>query len=549
MNLNRFKIIVILLLAAIVVTFTHCGKPFGPPSELIFQSNVYGGGSEVSYNAFERTVYPLTRSYCINCHSSIQPLHAADDVNTAHDAVVSQFKVNFSNIRASRLVAKLRDEQHNCWKDCAESAREMEAAITRWNEAIKASGINTTPVDTAIYTEETSPMEIEFMDSTNPLKSNSIRLNIEAAMLKAPMELIKPAGTEAYLSVPTTLNTTLLNNDPDAGIAYFNFTVPANGQYRVWGLVHGPSATDDSFFVNIINKTTNASVSGGVRLWEFTNARTRFEWRQLPNVAPSLAAGTNYTLELKQREDGARLAGLIITADSDFNGQEVGDYFGITLVFDLSTVLRIPDVRFMIDVIDYDPYSYKFSKPRIVTSAQGIYAKGLKLYVNGIFSPQHSTYTIIDKLVTPTDSSLSGYSMIVLKDKGPSGDHIKFSFDQLSAAGMETTSGSTSGGGIGGTSPQTSLMAFQSSVYPISRSSAYSCVGCHRQGPAPASTLHASDNAATAHDAALALVDFNNPSNSRIVNKMRGNHNCGANCDNLANLYQAAITEWRTKRQ
>lgn len=545
MNFNHFKIATVVLLGSLLVIYTNCGQPFSAPSELVFKSNVYGGGSEASYNAFEQTVYSITRSNCISCHSEdIQPLHANDDVKKAHDAVISSFKVNFSNIPASRLVAKLRDENHNCWGNCAENAAEMQAAIEEWNDAIKDSGVDQTPVDTAIYTAETDTMEMEFADSTNPLKSNTVKLNIETAMVVAPMQLVRPNGSEPYLSVPTNLGTTLANNDPAAGRALMNFKVPANGAYRVWGLVHGPADADNSFFLSVVNQGTTTSVSGGVRQWDIP-VGARAEWRQLPNVSMNLTSTGTYTLELRQREDGARLEGLIITSDTNFNGQEVGDFFGVTLSFDLSQQLRVPGVSLLIDVIDYDLYSWKFSRPRIVSTSANVYVKGMKVYVNNNYSPQHATYTVVDKIITPQDGLLSQYSMVVVKDQGNASDHIKFSFDQLSV----TTAGSTgtaAGGVTGGTNPQTSLMAFQATVYPISRSSTYSCVGCH-MNVAP---RHSSDNTLTAHDAALTVVDFNNPQNSRIVNKMRvERHNCGAQCDNIANLYQNAIIEWRTRRQ
>lgn len=522
--------------------YTNCGQPFSGPSELVFKSNVYGGGSDVSYAAFEQTVYPITRSYCVSCHSNIQPLHASDDVKEAHDAVISAFKVNFANIPASRLVAKLRDENHNCWGNCAENAAEMQAAIEEWNDAIKDSGVDNTPKETAIVTEESQTMQMEFLDPTNPLKSNSVKLNIEAALLTSPMVLTRPAGATHYLSVPNTNAAALGATAANAGLAYFSFRVPVAGNYKIWGEVQGENNNDNSFFVKVFDGNTQ---TGGTRTWDYT-AGSQFLWRQVPGNDFVLQAGRNYSLELRQREDGARLSSIIVTSDPGFDGQEVDDYFGVSLSFDLSPILKVPGVKLMIDVIDYDAHSYKFSSPRIVTESANVYVKGVKLLVNDVFNPQHSTYTIVDKIVTPQDGSLSSYSMIVLKDKGLSGDHIKFAFDQLSVTSAGGGTGSLAGGATGGTGGQTSLMAFQGTVYPISRSSAYSCVGCHMN----VSPRHSSDNTLTAHDAALSVVDFTTPANSRIVRKMRDErHNCQAYCDDIANQYENAIIEWRTRRQ
>jgi hypothetical protein len=540
---HHFKLSAIFSLITLLVIYTNCGQPFNKPTDLVFSGNIYGGSSEASVAAFQTTVYPITRANCINCHSTTQPLHAADDVNVAHDAVINGFKVNFSNIPASRLVAKLRDENHNCWGVCADNASEMQTAIEKWNDAIKNTGGETTVNDGAIYTAESLTLENEFADGKNPLKSNTIQLNIESALLKSPMTITRPTGSEAYLSVPTNLGTTLTNTDVNAGIAYMSFKVPATAQYKVWALAHGPADADNSFYVNVLNGST--SMNGGARQFDIATG-TRFDWRQVPNITPTLVAGTTYTLELRQREDGARIAGFIITADPAFNGVSVNDFFGITLSYDLSNLVKVPNVSFKIDVIDYDLYSYKFSKPRIVTPTSSIYVKNVKIYVNGSYSPQHSTYTLVDKIVSPGNDSLSTYSMVVIKDKGLVGDHIKFSFDQLAVTGGTTggtTTGGTTGGGTGG---ETSLVAFQATVYPISRSSSYSCVGCHTA----VTPKHASDNTLTAHDAALTVVDFDTPANSRIVRKMKvERHNCQAQCDDIGNQYQNAIQEWKNRRQ
>lgn len=540
MKAHHVKIVVILLLSSLLVTYTNCGKPFAPPSELTFKSGVVSGDA---VSAFEKTVYPITRSYCVSCHSSIQPMHAADDVTTAYKAVMDNYKVNMSNIPSSRLVAKLRDDHHNCWSDCADNAQEMQTAIEQWSSMMKENGSEEpAPVDTSVYTADTDTLEMELADPSNPLKTNSVKLNIEAAMLQAPMELVRPTEGDPYLVV----NSTGQNLDiasATAGRAFFNFTVPANGTYRIWALIHAPTADDNQAYIRVYNSITNANIVA-TRTWDAT-VNTRLEWKQVPNINMNLVAGTQYTVDLRQREDGFKVAGFIVTSDTNFNGSEVGDYFGVTLAFDLSTTLNIPNARFLIDVVDYDMYSYKFSKPRLVAGTANVYVKGVKVYVNNSFNPQHSTYTIVDKIVTSADPSLSNYSMIVLKDRGVAGDRVKFSFDQLTITSGD--GGGGQGGATGGTVSQTSLMAFQATVYPISRNSAYSCVGCHATARSP---LHASDNTLTAHDAALTVVDFNNPQNSRIVNKMRTErHNCGANCDQIADLYQNAIIEWRTRRQ
>ncbi|WP_408096434.1 hypothetical protein ACJVC5_15450 [Peredibacter sp. HCB2-198] len=536
MSFNIFKLAVIFLLGAILAVYTNCGRP----GNLMFESGYHASGSEASYEAFQKSVYSVTRSNCISCHSNIQPMHASDNYHEAHDILVSQQKVNFENISASRIVAKLRGENHNCWSDCEENAQEMERAIETWKAARSISGSidEEEPSDLAIYTNETDTLEMEFANAGNPPSSNTVKLNVEAAMKEGPMTLVN-SEDGPYLTVTNNLNNTLASDATNAGIAYMNFTVPMNGTYRIWGLVNGPTDGDNSFYIAIRNSSTRALVSGNPRNFDFTPG-ARFEWRQFNGTTYNLIKDTNYTLELRQREDGARAQAFVVTSDPAFNGQEVGDFFGITLSYDLSSI--IPNASFKVNIVDYDLYSYKITKPRIVAPTN-VKVKNIKLFMNGAYSPQHSAYTLVNKIATASDNVLSPYAMIVIKDKGLSGDKLKFSFEELYPT---ESAGGTTGGTGGEIGSQTSLMAYQATAYPISRSSAYSCVSCHMS----TSPRHASDNVQTAHDATLSVVDFNTPANSRIVRKMRiERHNCGANCDSIATQYENAIIEWRNRRE
>ena len=533
MKINIFKFIVLGLLAALTVVFTNCGSPFSSPTPLFFESNIYGGSGAVSYDAFSKTVYPITRARCISCHSSQQPQHASEHVKIAHDSLISTAKVNFSNIAQSRMVKKLREENHNCWGDCQQNAAEMEEAITDWNDAIKNSGnAPDTPADLNIYTSESKTLQEEFLAQGNAIKNNVINLSIEPAMLNGPMVKTTTGMEGTYLWVPNSTNTTLPSNSSSAGTANLNFTVRQNSnQYRIWGLVNAPTTDDNGFYTNIT--TTNS----GVKEWEIP-VTAGFEWRQLTNNTFNLNAGT-HNIEIRQRKDGTKIKQVVITADNSFSAANANELTGITLTYDLSEQLRVPGISLKIDLVDYDPYSYKFQNPRIVTTAVNVQVKGMKLLVNKQWNPQHSTFNLIDKVATATDGVLSPYAMLVIKENGIAHDKISFSFEELYLEG--------SGGQVGGfeNDDSDSLASFRSNVYPISRNN---CISCHTVQNPP----HAHDNYISAHDVFLTqnLVNFATPSNSRIVTKVRSRHNCGsqAQCNALADQYQAAIIEWKKSR-
>jgi hypothetical protein len=150
--------------------------------------------------------------------------------------------------------------------------------------------------------------------------------------------------------------------------------------------------------------------------------------------------------------------------------------------------------------------------------------------VNNIWSPQNSTYITVDKVATPTDSRISGFPMIVLKEKGAAMDKFHFEFEVL-----ET---------YAGTMNTASLTSFQSTVYQISRQN---CTSCHS-----ASRPHASPDPLTAHNYVLSvpLINFTTPANSLIANKIRNGHQ-GISATQgaaIAAQYEAAIVQWRTGR-
>lgn len=535
MSVHIFKALVILSLGGIMVLYNNCGSPFGTSTPLYFSSNIYGGSAGISYNAFGNTVYPITRANCASCHATQQPEHASKNLELAHDSLVAGFKVNFSDIPNSRMVKKLRDEKHNCWGDCESNAQEMEEAIFEWNNTIKKSGtaIPTTPTNMGkILTAESLPLLAEFANAGNAIRNNVANLGMEPAMLNPPMQRVESGIDGTYLWVPNALNNTLPADSASAGRASINFTVRSNSNnYKVWGLVNAPNENDNGFYVNI---TTSMA---GVKEWEIPVTQG-WEWRELTGNVFNLTTGV-HTIEIRQRKDGTKIKQIVVTSDNGFNANSASELTGITLSYDVSEHLKVPGMSFKIDLMDYDPYSYKFQNPRLVTTTANVQVKNVKLLVNKGYNPQHATFNLIDKIATPADGRLSEYAMLVIKEKGIAQDKISFSFGTLKIAVGSTTGGSMD--------PMiaASQEAFRTSVYAVSRTS---CVACHTGQVPP----HAHDDYLNAYDVVTTqnLVNFDTPATSRLVTKTRGRHNCGTQvqCDAIATQFVNAITEWAKNR-
>lgn len=111
----------------------------GKESDLDFKVGANGNRTpssetdlDASTLAFKDSVYVITQTYCLKCHTTQQPRHASKDVKVAHDSVIQQYLVDFSNVADSRIVDKLRNQQHNCWSNCESNAKQMEDAIKVW---------------------------------------------------------------------------------------------------------------------------------------------------------------------------------------------------------------------------------------------------------------------------------------------------------------------------------------------------------------------------------------------------------------------------------
>lgn len=452
---NRF-VMTILFLGSILVSYTHClGPTQTKKSGLSFNSSpletgsdsgsntgsstggsgtTTGGGDQdaVSVQAFSQTVYPITRARCVACHGSFQtPLHAVSDVQQAHDAVIDSFKVNFDNIPTSRMVLKLRDESHNCWNgDCNSNATEMENAIMLWKQAIDDAGGGTTGgsddggpgTDPVIQTNESQALILE-LDPTNAMDNGTIVVETDAASIAAPMVRGNQNGMN-YLYVANNGNLVQSNN-VNAGAAYMNFENSMSDSYKIYGYVDAPTNSDNSFFVRVDN--------GNYQEWHITPT-AGFEWREVSNTANQnpvnlfIPAG-GHVLEVRQREDGTKIARLVISNDPNINLDNLDSGVTATITFDISALVGTT-AMFTIDVQDFDMYSYKLSNPTITTAAR-VKVKNIKPLINGNYNPQHSTYTLVDTTHQGGTTVLSNRALLALKDQGVDTDRLSFSFEIL----------------------------------------------------------------------------------------------------------------------
>jgi hypothetical protein len=403
-----------------------------PPPSGVFQERI------VSLRAFEQTVYRLTTQHCILCHAALQqPLHASPSIEMAHDQLRDNLLVNFSNVNNSRMVLKLRQELHNCWGgSCENSAQQMAQAISEWGNiieeaqsAFQGNGSQTAPepTQTRLITADSMSFN-QTMNNQSMYGSGTMAINLHSASLRSPMILTSSNGTQV---ITTPINAGTINNPTNinAGIAYFNFNVTQADDYTMWARLNAPSTNSDSFFVRLNN-------SAQIYEWH-TGVTNGFQWRKLSHGTNRLDApiylpqGPTNRLEIIQREAGTQIAEIIFTNDEGFDPSMDDFRPQVTMSYDLSNLLGGITARFEVDVEDYNAWAYRFSRPRIQFSSGTLKVKKLNILVNNQMNPQNSTYTLVDRTITPQDNLLSNSSMIVLKDYGNDQDVFSFEFEVL----------------------------------------------------------------------------------------------------------------------
>jgi hypothetical protein len=514
------------LLMVIAFAFTQCGKPFGDKGDLTYSidgiANPLAGGSAAnSLAAFETTVYPLTRQHCVSCHSvSQQPVHASADPQTAHNALLSQYKINFLNPANSRIVMKLK-ENHQCWGNCISNAQQMEEAITQW-AAQMSNGEEELPGGSNSYPFVTEP-SLTIAQERQIFTNNTFIATAPAAASTRTAPMSYNSTNPGYIFVPVSgQNIVKSNNDNSAGRATFSVMgsgVNQNGG-ALWALVNAPDDSSNSFHVlmNGVNIDWHIPLTDGQFKWVKVTRGTNYN-----NQNFNLMANAN-TITIREREDGTQLARILWTPDQSFIPTGEGTAGSVTLSYDLSNLIDLPGARLEVRIEDYDAFSYRLSNLRVIAPNRSVHVRNVKVLINGQFNPQHANYTYINQTLPSGGGELSPSSMIILKEFGETQDKIAFAFEDLSLRANAAVS----------------LSNFQTTVYPITRQR---CIACHATTQRP---YHASANPQTAHDELIEqyMVQFSAPDASRLVERLREGHHCWSNCETNAQQMENAIIQW-----
>jgi hypothetical protein len=140
-------------------------------------------------------------------------------------------------------------------------------------------------------------------------------IEAESGVLSRPMQVRHEPGASGngFVWVPDGKGS-ITSPSENAGRVVYDFHVPQDGDYRIWGRVRAPSSMNDSFFV---------AVNGGnFERWN-TPQGTTWTWGLVNSHGVAdprtyrLKAG-RHTLTLMQREEGTQLDKMIVTNNPDY---------------------------------------------------------------------------------------------------------------------------------------------------------------------------------------------------------------------------------------
>jgi len=460
-----------------------------------------------SSNEFATTVYPLTQTYCSNCHAStaefpISPYFAEPDVNIAYQA--AQSKIDVNNSQLSRLVLRLTNEFHNCWSDCASNGSEMLNAITTLAANLPTTALNDNVIHSKALTlpdgiiasggsrfEQDIIAKYEFKTGSGQTAFDTSGIS-PALDLNFNGEISWVGGWGISLNngraQGSTINSKKLYDLISATGEYAveAWITPANvtqeGPARIVSYSGGKDIRNFTLGQTLYNydhllRTTNTNVNGQPALstdpddedlqaslqhvvinFDPINGRQIFVNGEHTGDVDNIPAGSlsewdpSFALVLGNETSGdlpwlgtirmlaihnRALAPAQITQNY---GVGVGERF--YLLFSVSELLDLPDSYIVLEVSQFDNYSYLFKEPFFINlnddvAPQGISVKGMRLGINGAEPSIGQAFKNLELTLDSVNykagsgQQLSRLGTIIPVENGSQLDEFFLTFEQL----------------------------------------------------------------------------------------------------------------------
>lgn len=408
-RLIQIKIAIVMVMTLFM--YNQCGNPYqSNPSELQFTDNSQSQivsvlTSNGSVQAFEDSVHQITRARCVACHETQNPTHAHSDSKVAHDSVIDSFKVNFSNLPSSRIVAKIRDENHGCWSDCTSDSDEMLVAVEYWADKVAELEEQNNQNTDSSSTDGSSGTDSSGTTGTTGYSETASSEDIFEATL---FPLLRQRCTGCHDN----------NNNNQ------NFPGHANSDPS---FAH--TVITDQLLVDFDNMPGSRLVTRlSQDMHQCWNNNCTTSANQMQAAIQAWSDGLDDSMPPPPVDTDAK-----VTTESDtLQNVLAGTNNNAVLNFNVSGLLETNQtVTFRVRVMVYDDYSYKFWEPELITPGVSVRVKNIKLRINGYYNPQNSAYTIVDRVASPGNYDLASHALVALMDQGASIDKVSFEFEVL----------------------------------------------------------------------------------------------------------------------
>ncbi len=472
-----------------------------PPENVVGESKVFPDDSAL----FASHVHPLLTEYCSECHrddaaSPQSPYFASADSDSAYAAVKTS--IDLDTPRNSRLVQRLI-ELHNCWDDCPDNAQEMQNAITRMADAISptpvdpelvvsfalslpegtvASGgsrqendvialyefktgegniaYDTSGVDPAINLTLSGDLGwvegwgLEFRNGKAQGSTNDSRklaqliqatgeYTIEAWVVPANVTQEGPARIISYSAGVDDRNFTLGQTLYAYDFLHRSSTTDGNGEPAHSTMDDDAQATEQHvvatfdpehgrrLYVNgVFTDDEDETAPGNLNDWDDTYALV------LGNEASSDRpwAGKVRLLAIHNRA---------LNESQILQNFEAGVGEKYFLLFNVSTLVNLPQSYIVFEVSQYDNYSYLFRQPKFISLDDNVVPsdipiQGMRIGINGKEASIGQSYARLDTTLNAAEYSqngqlLSRIATVIPSEKGALSDQFFLTFERLGA--------------------------------------------------------------------------------------------------------------------
>ncbi len=454
---------------------------------------------------FSSHVYPIVSQYCSSCHSETSstaqsPFFASDDIDIAYQA--AQGVINLDQEELSRLVVRLGSEFHNCWGDCQANSNTMLAGIQAFSEQIPVNQVDDAMVISkalkltdgivasnggrfesdiiALYQFKTGDGNIAYDTSgispaanltltgdtewlgSGGLIFNNGKAQASTASSKKLHDLITATGeftVEAWL---TPAN--VIQEGPARIVSYSagdnerNFTL-GQSQYNYDFMLRNQATSlngEPALSTPDADEILQATLQHVVLTYNATEGRKLYVNGKLieavdEEVAPLASWDSSFALILGREasnnhvwQGNIRLLAIFnqaMTAEQIQQNFDVGVGERYYLLFSIGDLIDLPNTYVMLEISEFDNYSYLFSQPSLVNLDQqklptAIAIEGLNIGINGKESSQSQVYANLARTITTVDTIeapllLSELGTIIAIEKGAEQDEFFLSFERL----------------------------------------------------------------------------------------------------------------------